>query len=625
MIEWPEEKDQINKILALIKERKGIDFVDYKRSTIIRRIKRRMDMLEMGNILEYINYIEEFIDEIDTLHNEIFIGVTSFFRDKEAFRALGENVIPKLFNDKLAGMGVRIWSAGCSTGEEAYSLAILFSEYLETTKEQYTVKIFATDINDIALAKASAGVYTIESLKDVSQERLDKYFDKKGNYYQVKKHIREMIIFAKHNIISHPPFSKLDLIVCRNLLIYLENSVQKYVFSAFDFSLNSNGYLFLGSSESLGEISENYKPFDFKSKIFRRVVESSSRSKKVVDRDFGTLDSKYTSISKNLNANSVDRSVEKIIQSLQNEYIPKGVIVNETYDLIHSFGDVNEFVRIPTNRISLNLLKMIRKDLSVAVGTALQNVFVSGKEIKYNNINANESGKGIINLIVKLYVDEISNTRYGILLFEENKERPTYNLHTQEFNLQEKSYERIEDLENELKSNREYLQALIEELESSNEELQSMNEELVSSNEELQNTNEELQSVNEEIYTLNTSYNKKIEELTEVNEDINTILALSDVILILIDEHLKIRRFTPGATKVINLIKNDIGRDLADIAIKVKYDNLIEDIKTVAKTLKSIKRTVLADNDTKYQFNINVYKNKNDSLKQIVINVVEEM
>ncbi|OOB79272.1 MAG: hypothetical protein BEN18_04385 [Epulopiscium sp. Nuni2H_MBin001] len=620
--DYEQPQDPISKIITSLKERKGIDFADYKRSTVIRRIERRMNMLEIRTLNDYIMFIDNFPSELDTLHNEIFIGVTEFFRDDDAFFELRNNVIPQLFKNKTADIGLRIWSAGCSTGEEAYSIAILVHEYLETVNLAFNIKIFATDINDLALSKASAGIYTAEALATMSKDRLSKYFDKKGEYYQVKDIIRSMVIFAKHNIISDPPFSKLDLIVCRNLLIYLEATIQQNIFTVFGFSLNKEGYLFLGASESLGEMGKYFEQLDSRWKIFQHIRQQTASLTKpafqlneVVSVNFDNRLA-YANVPKKWTANAEDKAIDKITQALQEEYVPKGVIVNEALELRHTFGDVNEYIKIPSNKLSLNILKMIRKDLSVAVGTALQNVFTSGKDIRYSNINTH------MTLTAKLYVDEAANTRYAILLFETDAIKPAV-ISVQDFEFQEKAYERIADLEYELKYNKEHMQALIEELESSNEELQSANEELSSANEELQNTNEELQSVNEELYTVNSEYHKKIEELTQANDDINNLLAMTAITAIFLDKHLRIRRFTPSVKRIINLIETDIGRSIADIALKVNYEDFMDDIQSVINHLIPIETIVDNSVANKFRFTLTPYIGAEGNIKGVIINIVE--
>ncbi len=621
---FSESIDPICQILALMKEKKGIDFNDYKRNTVIRRIERRMNLLDIATFVEYISFIESFPNEIDTLHNEIFIGVTEFFRDVEAFTEIRNTVIPNLFNNALPEIGVRVWCAGCSTGEEAYSIAILIHEYLCDINAQFNVKIFATDINDLALSRASAGIYTEETVARLSLERRAQYFEKKGEYYQVRDNIRSMVVFAKHNLIADPAFSKIDLVICRNLLIYLENHVQQNIFNAFTFALKKDAYLFLGPSESLGEMGQYFDQVNSKWKIYKHsrpkhpqasLMKPAFQLNEIVSVNFDNRLA-YATMQKKWTANAEDKTIDKITQMLQDQYVPRGVIVNESFELRHAFGDVNEFIKIPTNKLSLNILKMIRKDLSVAVGTALQNVFNTGKGIRYNNINEN------ITLIAKIHIDESINARYAILLFE--TEHPsTDGLTEQEFEFHEQAYERISNLEYELRYTKERMQALIEELESSNEEFKTTNEELMLANEELQNTNEELQSVNEELYTVNGEYHKKIGEITQANDDINNLLSMTAITAIFLDRNLRVRRFTPSVKRVINLIETDVGRLISDIVLKVEYDEFLDDIQSVLNHLIPIESIVSNSKGHKFRIVITPYVSSDNNIKGVIINIVE--
>ncbi|OON97443.1 MAG: hypothetical protein ATN36_03190 [Epulopiscium sp. Nele67-Bin005] len=622
--------EPFNKIIMLIKDHTGVDFINYKKNTILRRIERRMDILEINSISKYVDYIYAIPDEISTLYNEIFIGVTSFFRDEEAFEVIEKVVIPQIGEKKSVGDPIRIWSAGCSTGEEVYSLAILVREYLEKHGKLLSIKIFATDLSDTALATASTGIYSQEDLAMVSQERLDKYFDKKGSqHYQINSIIRDMIIFAKHNLISAPPFAKMDLISCRNLLIYLEPTIQQNIFANFNFSLNSNGYLFLGASESVGEMIRTFEIVDNKWKIFKYIGSTHlPRQSSFQISQFEGIhkenSSTYQTAQKKWLTNTLDKSISKIVQILQDTYIPTGVIIDEDYELVHILGDVNKYIKMPSDRVSLNLLKMIRKDLSVAVGTAIHNVFKENKTLRYNNIMVvDEDMQKEISIMVKVYNDTVYQKRYAIILFEEAKNPIDENIQEESFKFQTKAYERIGDLEHELKYTKEHLQALIEELEASNEELQSTNEELVSSNEELQNTIEELQSVNEELYTVNADYNLKISELTHANDDINNLLEMTNINAIFLDEEMRVRRFTPSVKKIINLIETDIGRSLADISTNMEYPNFIDDIRKVLDKSLPIEQLVSGLKSETYRITIRPYTNIQSKTKGVVVNILD--
>ncbi|OON90822.1 MAG: hypothetical protein ATN32_03145 [Candidatus Epulonipiscium fishelsonii] len=623
------DENSLDIIVDGIKNYMGVDFNNYKKNTIFRRIERRMNMLNIEDLNNYIEHINNFPDELNELYNEIFIGVTEFFRDIEAFELLETKVIPALFAEKKSGDTIRIWSAGCSTGEEVYSLAILIKEYLDTHNKFFSVKIFATDLKDSSLTTASNGIYSTKSLTNMSQERLNKYFKKVNGDYQITKPIRDMIIFTKHNLISDPPFSKLDLISCRNLLIYLDSEVQQNIFSIFHFSLNKTGYLFLGASESVGDMGKYFSVIDSKWKIFKYagqpiLPKQNTFQIRKID-DFYKEKSIYVDRTKKLDNYNIDKSINRIVEALQNRYIPKGIIVNQEFELVHTIGDVNEYIRIPSNRVSLNLLKMIRKDLSVAVGTALNNVFAENKSFKYRNIKIWQNEKYIeLAITVKPYVDSLADKKFAIILFEEQDANTDDELIEEEnFEFQQKVYERISDLEYELKNSREYLQALIEELESSNEELQSTNEELVSSNEELQNTNEELQSVNEELSTVNVAHHQKIEELIEVNDYINNLLAITNISAIFLDKNLSIKRFTPAVRKVINLIDSDVGRPLTDIYIGLKYDTFIKDIEDVLKNFTAIEKIVETEKGGKYKIVISPYVSIESTIRGVIINLTE--
>lgn len=623
-----EDTESLDLIISTVKEYTGMDFFHYKKATILRRIERRMSVANIDLLSDYLNYINNNAEEITKLYKEFFIGVTNFFRDSQAFEIIEKEVIPSIFERKSPGSSIRIWTAGCSTGQEAYSLAILIKEYLNKIEKSFNVKIFATDIDDDSLDIASYGIYDSDITNDISSERLKNFFTAKGDKYQVIKSIRDMVIFAKHNIIKDPPFSKLDLITCRNLLIYLQPQVQQNILSFFNFSLNHNGYLFLGGSETTGDMGKHFSPVNNKWKIFKYAGEgrSSRVSNFSINNIGGYVQEKSYSLSNSRaskNISFTDKSIEKMIQTLQDSYIPKGIIIDESYELIHVLGDVNNYIRIPSNKLSLNILKMIRSDLSIAVGTAVHNVLKENRELRYNNIRIkNENSYSEIVLTVKPYIDEGDKKKFAIILFEEEVKNTTP-INEESFELHSKMYQRISDLEQELKYSKEHLQAVIEELESSNEELQATNEELLSSNEELQSTNEELQSVNEELYTVNAEYQLKINELTEAHDDINNLLNITNVSTIFLDKNLCIRRFTPAVKKVINIIESDIGRPISHISTNIKYDDLITDIQSVLNTLNSIDKVVPGYADDAYKVSISPYLATDYVIKGIVINIFD--
>lgn len=629
----PDNNDESNysdelymKILNTIKEYTSIDFFHYKKATVMRRIERRMAVYGINSALDYLNYINSNPHEIVTLYKDFFIGVTNFFRDSEAFQIIEKEVIPRILEKKTAGVPIRIWAAGCSTGEEAYSIAILLREYMNRVFKECSVKIFATDIDDEALNTASRGIYSSKIENHVSPERLRNFFTKKGDTYQVNKGIRDMVVFAKHNLIIDPPFSKLDFIVCRNLLIYLQPQVQQNILSSFNFSLNQNGYLFLGVSEAIGEAGKFFFPLSSKWKIYNYNGESklarlSSFSINRIGSYIQERSSSLLAYNSTRSVNYTEKSIGKILQQLQEAFIPRGVIIDESYEVVHVIGDVNNYIRIPTNNLSLNILKMIRQDLSIAVSTAIHNVLKEAKELKYRNIRVNNLENYFdITLTVKPFIDGATDKKFVVILFEEKiiENKPQ---NEENFEIHSKIYQRITDLEQELKLSNENLQAVIEELESSNEELQATNEELLSSNEELQSTNEELQSVNEELYTVNSEYQANIQELTEAHDDITSLLSITGISTIFLDRNLCIRRFTPAVKKEINIIDSDIGRPISHISCNIKYDNLIEDIHDVLSSMVPKEKVVKGLEETWHKVSILPYIADSNMLRGIVLHI----
>lgn len=616
------------KILNTIKDYTNTDFFHYKRGTVLRRLEKRMGIYDIDCLEDYLNYISGNTHEIMTLYKEFFIGVTSFFRNPEAFEIIEREIIPKIFERKSPGSTVRIWVAGCSTGPEAYTIAILIREYLNNADRSYNIKIFATDIDDEALEIASAGVYSSEIEEDISPERLRNFFVNMGDKYQINKSIRDMVIFAKHNLIKDPPFSKLDFITCRNLLIYLQHQIQQNILSYFHFALNQSGYLFLGSSEAIGESEKFFNTVNSKWKIYsysgntklpRMGNFSMNRIGKYIhEKNSGLLGYNSSRIT-----NYMEKSIEKFMRQLQEDYIPRGLIIDESYELLHVIGDVNNYIRIPSNKLSLNILKMIRQDLSIAVSTAVHNVLREGKELKYRNIQIkNLDGYKELILTVKPFNDDTIHKKFVAILFEEVEMFEVITEHEEDFEIHSKTYQRIADLEQELKYSNENLQAVIEELESSNEELQATNEELLASNEELQSTNEELQSVNEELYTVNSEYQLKIQELTEAHDDINNLLTITNVSTIFLDRNLCIRRFTPAVRDQVNIINSDIGRPISHISWNIKYDDLLYDIHDVLKNLTPKEKEVAGIGDTWYKISICPYLTGDSMIKGIVVSIM---
>ncbi|MGB6063474.1 MAG: chemotaxis protein CheB [Desulfomonilaceae bacterium] len=592
-VEGPEEDGNlVQKILVVVRSRTHHDFTHYKKSTIIRRVERRMAVHQLARKQDYLRFLQDDPWEVKTLFKELLIGVTNFFREPEAFDALQKKVLPKL----LKGDGnVRIWVPACSTGEEAYSIAMLTQEYATEARLDARFQIFGTDIDEEAIEKARVGLYPLSIAADVSPQRLERFFAKEDNHFRVKKELREMIVFAVQNVISDPPFSKLDLISCRNLLIYMNSDLQKRLIHLFHYALKPNCFLFLGTSESVGSYSEMYATTDRKWKVYQRRETSILVSHP--DLEFqAAADLHGTKAETKLTKSNFREIAEKALLEI---YRAAGVVIDEKHDVIYFYGYTGKYLSPPSGEASFNLLKMAREDLRFELANSVRRAQAENKTVMRPALRLKTNGGyTTVNLTVRP-VPAPSNRHLLLVPFEEpaypkgGKPREELPEPQDETGIQG----RIRELEQELASAKEYLQTTIEELETSNEELKSTNEELQSANEELQSTNEELetakeeqQSVNEELVTVNSELQQKIEELSKVNDDMNNLLASTQVGTIFLDTDMNVLRFTPSVTEIVNLIHGDVGRPLSHIVSNLNYDRLVEDAQDVLENL--IPRTV---------------------------------
>ncbi len=616
--------DVLSKILEIIRTRVGVDFTYYKPNTLIRRLERRVSINQINEIENYIVLLSESPQEVKILYKELLIGVTQFFRDSEAYDVIEKKVIPSLLEDRDKKTQIRVWDVGCSTGEEAYSLAIMFREYMDTHNADYDVKIFATDLDKDAIEHAGVGIYPESIASDVNQDRLQQYFTKTENGYQVNESIRRMVIFAPQNITKDPPFSKIDFISCRNVLIYLKSEMQKKILSMFHFAMRDDGYLFLGSSESIGDLSDVFITIDSKWKIYKY----NQNAKMPVLNDFfmpQTAKAKRKTIPEPVyTKRNESNGLENIYEYLLNEFIPPSILVDEQFDVVQVFGDVNKYIHIPTGKISWNLLKLVRTELSVLLGSVLHKVKKEKKDIRYKDVNVKDKEEVYsITLSAKILEDKKEKQTYLLVTFEKSERVEVKDHSIEDFDVNTKYKERIQELERELMVREESLQTTLEEMETSNEELQATNEELIASNEELQSTNEELQSVNEELYTVNSEYHNKIEELTALNNDINNLLKNTNIGTLFLDGKLRIRKFTKGITKIINILDIDIGRPISHISFNSLYPNFYDDIEDVMNTLvpKSIE---LKDNNADWHMmRILPYRTMENAVNGIIITLVE--
>lgn len=596
-------RNSITKIFMLIKRKTGVDLSFYKENTIFRRIERRMSINQIMEVPQYIELLETSPAEITTLYKEILIGVTKFFRDQEAFSVLAGEVIPQIFNHKEAGEPIRIWVAGCSTGEEAYSIAIQFATYAEEHNLRNDIKIFATDIDKDALEHASNALYPESIAADASPERLARFFVRKGEHYRIAPAIREMVVFAYNNIFKDPPYRNIDLVSCRNLLIYLQQVLQKKVLSNFRFSLNSNGFLFLGSSETLGDLSKYFRTIDTRWKIFAFTGEYKPRELSITPPEGGWRDRLTVTDNHREMISRMTRAPEPIYERLIEDFLPPGVIIDDNRQIIHNFGDTDPYLRLPTGRMDLDILKMARTEIAIPLGTAIQSVISENKRTGYSDLVVvhDDGSASRINLSVRpLHTGR--NSQYFAVLFEPGDAGTDKDHPIPKFDLDESVRKRIADLDGELKYTKENLQATIEELET---------------------TNEELQSVNEELIAVNSEYRKKIKELSELNDDMDNLLSGTAYGTVFLDQDLTIRKYTAPAASQINIIKTDIGRPFAHLSHNLMYDNLLKDISSVASSDQPLELEVQNTSDHWFLVKIQPYRTEHENSTGIVLSLID--
>jgi two-component system, chemotaxis family, CheB/CheR fusion protein len=621
---------QLQKVFALIRSATGHDFSQYKPTTIQRRIERRLAVHQISKLADYIVYMQKNPLEINSLFKDLVIGVTNFFRDPEAYQVIEEKVLPNLLQHKRPDDPLRCWVVGCSTGEEAYSLAMLVSEAMEKLKKHLNVQIFATDIDEAAIENARKGIFPNSIAADVSKERLAKFFTKDDTIYRVKKQIRGMIVFSLHSIIKDPPFSRLDLVSCRNLMIYLDHTLQKKIVPIFHYVLNPGGGLLLGTSETIGEFTDLFQPLNSKWKVFQR-KESLAEGLIYYPTKIGYGGGKSIKPNAPLKmamATDIQSVAEKAILS---EYGPTGVLIDDKYEILHFVGPTEKYLVPPMGKPSFNILKMAREDLKYKLTAALhkavrekKRIDCKGVRIKHNNIFC------IVDIAISPVTDEGLPPGLLLVIFEENiiECRP-------EENSGKEPAENLKDpteyeLEQELQSTREYLQATIEELETSNEELNSNNEEMQSVNEELQSTNEELetskeelQSTNEELATVNSELQQKVSQLSKASDDMNNLLSATEIASIFMDIHLNIKRYTPAAARIIKLIPTDLGRPLSDLSTSFPGVDLVDYARLVLKDLNTLEAEILSQDGKWHALKVMPYRTSENVIAGVVMTVVD--
>ncbi|MEM9807696.1 MAG: chemotaxis protein CheB [Cyanobacteria bacterium P01_D01_bin.56] len=570
------EPSKIQQIVNIVKDHSEIDFTHYKPSSISRRIRRRCLIAGYPDLDHYITRLESSEIERDALRNDLLITVTRFFRDTFAWHSLETKILPELIQNTEADTPIRVWVAACATGEEAYSMAILLRELLDAYQSPLEAKIFATDIDPIALEKASVGVYPASISNDLNQQRLEKFFTEKDGVFEVSRTIREMIIFANHNLAKDAGFTNMDVVTCRNVLIYMQPELQQRVLRSLHFALNVNGILFLGESETLGNISEEFTALQRKWKIYqkRRNVRLP-----IPRTDINTLQVKLPASirSRNLPKTRFDPLIDVAFQNLLVNQKATCVLVDRQNQLLHVCGDMLHLLRIPDGRVSRDILKMLPDSLQLPISTGLYQTRQKREQVQYRGCQIVDlKGKNYaVTVSISLHSANQATGDFLMIFIKQEETQPLSSTPTQ-FEASTEAAQYIIQLEHELQQTRENLQATIEELETTNEEQQSTNEELIASNEELQSTNEELHSVNEELYTVNAEYQSKIQELLQLNNDLDNLLRNTNIGVIFLDKDDCIRKFTPAATTAFNLVVADIGRPLSHLSHNLENFDLIE-------------------------------------------------
>ncbi len=617
----------LSRIADILRSRTGNDFHGYKQNTFLRRVQRRMQVVQIGEISAYVDFLRTDVDEAQNLFNDLLIGVTEFFRDKREFEVLETQVIPRIFESKGAGQQVRIWVLGCATGEEAYSIGILLREHMAKLDAVPQVQIFATDIDGRALAAARVGRYRTSIEADMPPERLARWFLREGDTYCVAKELREMCIFSQHNVIKDAPFSKLDLVSCRNLLIYLNADLQNRVIPLFHFALLPDRFLFLGNSENVTRHRQLFAPVDRRARIFEKLETGTRRPTEFpISTEVGRASAEMTPV----RSFGPDVGLERRAHRIAERYAPAYVITDDNFQILHFSGRTGRYIEPTAGTATLDLLGLVHRDLRLELRTALNRALETNQAVHAEQIQLGVDGhRVLVDITVEPVLDGPAGQRNFVVLFKDGPVRVLENGENKGNGLVRT--EHVERLESELRATRERLQATIEELESTNEELkssneeyQSLNEELQSANEELETSREELQSVNEELTTVNGELAHRVQELTRATSDLKNFLESTQIATVFLDNDLRVMNFTPAITQVLHLVETDVGRPIAHIKARIPIEDLYDEVRKVLRTLASAERELTApDTGTRYIVRILPYRSIDNFIAGVVITFID--
>jgi len=632
-------------IFRLLRKSTGVDFTNYRQTTILRRIQRRMVVHKIENIEEYVKYVQSNPAEIKALYQDMLINVTSFFRNPQTFDLLQSSVFPTILKNGLSERGLRVWTPGCSSGEETYSVAIALLETLGEQASQIPIQFFGSDVSELSIRKARSGTYPRNIQGDVPAERLRRFFTEVEGGYRVSKSIRDMCVFAQHNVLNDPPFSQMDLICCRNLLIYLEGVLQSKVISIFHYALRPHGFLVLGPSEGLGRAAHLFATEDRTNKIYSKKASgvrpalAFSYLPATERGESGLLPVSVKQADASWNYSEAQKEFDR---RLLTQYTPATVFINEDGEIIHTRGNVSAYLKFASGRPSLNLMKMVREGLQLELRTAVsrakkENANVAKRNLRIKNGNGDDPSASTTARWVNFEVIPITlsnlKERHLMIVFQDAPPRESGKSAARRSGAareEQAASGRLAKLEQELAATKEYLQSVIETQEVMNEELQSANEEILSSNEELQSTNEELgtakeelQSANEELTTVNDELRSRNQEITQINNDLTNLLSSTDIAVIMVGSDLTVRRFTPKAQKFLGLIPGDVGRPLRNISPTIEIADLHSMVVQVMADFLTVEKELTDKLGVNYQLKVLPYRTLENKIDGAVITIVD--
>lgn len=621
-------EDALRDVITVLRQRTGHDFRHYKRATVLRRIERRMQVNAVSDLPSYRDFLHANAGETPALLKDMLIGVTNFFRDRESFDALERDIIPQLFAGKGPKDQVRAWVAGCATGEEAYSVAMLLCEQAASISEPPAIQVFATDIDESAITTGRGGNYPSSIVTDVNPSRLRQFFNKEAPYYRVKKSLRDHVLFAVHNVLRDPPFSRLDMVSCRNLLIYLDRNVQAQILEMFHFALRPGGFLFLGSSESADSATHLFTPVDKRNRIYQaRALAHVTRGTPSLPPGIG-LSSSMAEAHLSREPERRRTPFAQLHQRALEQYAPPSVIVNFESTIVHMSERAGRFLRYVGGEPSHNLVTLVHPELRLELRTALYQAVQTGKSVEARRTQLDRDGRTYyVNMTVRPFRDPDGGADFMLVLFDEVEDTLSPDTTTGSDGQQNSM---LAQLEGELQRTKDQLQTTIEhaetsteELKASNEELQAINEELRSATEELETSKEELQSINEELITVNHELKAKVEETGKVNDDLQNLIASTDIATVFVDGALRIKRYTPRAIDIFSIIPSDVGRSLLDITHRLDYETLAEDVAQTFESLHMIEREVASIDNRWYIARLLPYRTTEDRIEGAVLTFID--